>query len=142
MDDRTQQVLRLINSHLKIKNYLTTLCYFLIISGLFLYVFYAINKTHNSIKFVSNYQPDSKQYKATKIMTNPRIDFQYNDTQVYHIKAETAYHENEQEVTMYNVSADGELGNITAGELEISEEGERLIFSNHPVLILNQTENQ
>jgi hypothetical protein len=142
MDDRTQQVLRLINSHLKIKNYLTTLCYFLIISGLFFYVFYAINKTHNSIKFVSNYHSDSKHYKATKIMTNPRIDFQYNDKQVYHIKAETAYHENDQEVTMYNVAADGELGSITAGELEISEEGERLIFSNHPVLILNQTENQ
>lgn len=141
MDDRTLKTLKIIAFHLKIKNYLTVLCYFLIVSGLMFYVFHAATKTRQNIKLVTDYKSDPTKYKTTKTMTNPRIDLQYNDTQIYHIKAEKAFHDDEKKVTMYNVFANGEIGNITAGELKISEEGERLIFTDHPVLILKQTEN-
>ena len=55
-------------------------------------------------------------------MINPRIKFQYNDNQVYEIKAKRAVHKDEQEVTLFDVYANGAMGNITAGELKINEE--------------------
>ncbi|MBU6339186.1 MAG: hypothetical protein KGQ36_04340 [Rickettsiales bacterium] len=142
MDEHTLKVLKIIESHLKIKNYLTVFCYFLIVGGVLFYIFHAINKTNNSIKIISNYQSDPKKYKTTKIMTNPRIDFQYNDNEIYHIEADKAYHENEKEVTMYKVHANGKIGDITADTLQITDEGNHLVFSGHPVLILNSTEKK
>jgi hypothetical protein len=142
MDDKTQQVLKLIQSHSKIKNYLTILCYLLICGGLFIYVFYAINKTNKNIKLIARYKEDAANFKTEKIMTNPHIKFQYNDDQIYSIKAKKAYHENEEEVMMYDVFATGEIGNITAGTLKIDEKGNHLVFSDNPILILNRTENK
>ena len=75
MDDHTLKVLRIIESHLRIKNYLTVFCYFLIVGGLFFYVFHAINKTSNSIKIISDYKSDPKKYKTSKTMVNPSIMF-------------------------------------------------------------------
>lgn len=139
MDERTQQVLRLIRSHSKIRNYLTVLCYFAIVGGLFVYVFHAISKNTNSIKLVKQYNQDPERYKIEKIMTNPRMEFQYDDGQVYHIKAQKAHHVNEEQVILYSVFATGDIGNITAGKLEVNEEGDHLIFTENPVLILNRT---
>ena len=142
MDDKTQQVLKLIRSHSKIKNYLTVLCYLLIFGGIFIYVFYAINKSHQNIKLISRYKDDAKNFKTEKIMTNPHIKFQYSDDQIYSIKAKKAYHENEEEVMLYDVFATGDIGNITAGTLKIDESGDHLVFSQNPVLILNQVETK
>jgi hypothetical protein len=41
---------------------------------------------------------------------------------------------------MYDVFAEGKIGKITAGELEITESGDHMVFTKNPVLILNQTE--
>jgi hypothetical protein len=139
MDEQTLKVLRIIESHLKIKNYLTVFCYFLIVGGLLFYVFHAINKTSTSIKIISNYKSDPKKYKTSKSMINPRIDFEYNDSEIYHIEAEKAFHESEKEVTMYKVQANGNIGSITADNLQISEEGNHLVFSGNPILVLNST---
>ncbi len=141
MDEHTLQVLKLIKSHSKIKNYLSVLCYFAIISGLFLYVFYALSKSNHAVKIVKQYNENPEQFKIEKVMTNPRMIFQHENGQMYNIKAKKAHHINEEEVTLYDVFATGEAGNITAGKLEVSEEGDHLIFSDHPVLILNRTEN-
>ena len=73
-------------------------------------------------------------------MTNPRIKFQYNDSQVYQIQAKKAFHQDNEEALLYDVFATGEIGNITAGELKIDEEGNHLVFTKNPVLILNKTE--
>ena len=72
-------------------------------------------------------------------MTNPRIKFEHGDAQVYHIQAKKAFHKNNQEAILYDVFATGEIGNITAGELEIDEKGDHLIFTKNPILILNKT---
>jgi hypothetical protein len=140
MDLKTEQVLKLFRSHLRIKNFLTILCYLLIIGGIFIYVFYAFNRSH-TIKLIKKYKDNAKEYQTEKIMTNPRIKFQYNDKQIYYIKAREALHENDQEVILYDVFASGEIGNITAGKLKIDEEGDHLVFSQNPVLILNKTTN-
>ena len=140
LDNRTAEVLQLIQSHHKIRNYLTVLCYLSLISGLFVYVFYAVNKT-NSIKLITQYNEDASKFKTEKIMTNPRINFQYNDNQVYHIKAKKAHHESDEEIMLYDVFATGDIGNITSGKLQVSESGDHLIFTENPVLILYRTEN-
>lgn len=141
MDYNTQKVLKLIEAHSKIKNFLTYLSYFLIIGGLFIYIFYAINKTNQDIRVISQIKKDGKNYKIEKIMTNPRINFQYNKNEVYRIKASKAHHEDEEKVVLYDVSASGNIGNITSGQLSITEQGDRLIFTKNPVLILNKTQN-
>lgn len=139
MDIRTEQVLKLIHSHLRIKKFLTILCYCLIVSGLFIYVFYAFNK-NSTIKLVNQYKENPEKYKTEKIMINPRIKFQHTDNQIYDIQAKKAVHKNESEMVLYDVFATGNIGNITAGELEINDEGNHLIFTKNPVLILNKTE--
>lgn len=139
MDLRTQQVLALIHSHSRIKNFMTILCYALISGGVLIYVFYALNQSR-TIKLVNEYKENKQSFKTEKVMTNPRIKFQYNDTQIYNIRAKKAFHKDESEAVLYDVFAEGEIGKITAGELQISEEGDRLIFTKNPVLILNHTD--
>jgi hypothetical protein len=138
MDIRTEEILKRFNSHLRIKNFLTIFSYFLIIGGLFVYVFYAFNQ-NRKVKLVNQYKENPQQYKTEKIMTNPRIKFQYSSTQIYNIQAKRAFHKNEDEVILYDVFATGDIGNITAGELEIDEQGNHMVFTKNPVLILKKT---
>lgn len=139
MDERTEHVLKLIQSHSRIKNYLTWICYFGIISGVFIYVFYALEKNNNAVKLVKKYDQNPSNFTIEKIMTNPRMDFQYENGQIYHIKAKKAHHIDEEKVILYDVFASGEIGKITAGKLDVEEQGDHLIFTENPVLILNQT---
>ncbi len=141
MDLKTEQVLKLVESHLRIKNFLTILCYFFIVGGLLIYVFYAFDQSR-AIKLVNKFKDDPEKYKTEKIMTNPRINFQHNDSKIYHIQAKKAFHKDENEVILYDVFATGDIGNITAGELKIDEEGDHLVFTKNPVLILNKTEKK
>jgi len=139
MDLKTEEILQLFYSHLRIKNFLTVLSYCLIVGGVFVYVFYAFNQS-SKIKLVTDIKEKSKKsYQTEKIMTNPRIKFEHGDSQIYHIKAKKAFHKNNQEAILYDVFAEGEIGNITAGELEIDDKGDHLVFTKNPVLILNKT---
>lgn len=138
MDLHTQKILEVFQSHRRIRNLLTKLCYGLIVAGLFIYIFYAFNQSR-SIKIVNDYAKNIKEFKTEKIMTNPRIKFQYNETDVYDIQAKKAFHKDESEALLYDVFAEGKMGKITAGELKIDEEGDHLVFTKNPVLILNQT---
>lgn len=137
MDLKTEEIIKLFYSHLRIKNFLTVLCYFLIVGGIFIYVFYGLSQS-NKVKIVQDFKQKSQSYETEKIMTNPRIKFEHGDSQVYQIKAKKAFHKNDQEAILYDVFATGEIGNISAGELEINEEGDHLIFTKNPVLILNK----
>ena len=114
------------------------LCYTLIIGGVFVYVFYAFGQSR-TIKLVKDKAEHLSEYKTEKIMTNPRMKLQHDDGNVYDIRAKKAFHRNEDDVTLYDVFAEGEIGKITAGELEISEQADHLVFTKNPVLILNQT---
>ncbi len=141
MDLKTEKILQTINFHVKIKNILTILSYFLIVGGIFIYLFYAFSRSNN-IKLITQYKEDIKNYKTEKVMINPRIKFQYNDAQVYDIQAKKAFHKDEKEMTLFDVFATGETGNITAGELKIYEEGDHMVFTKNPVLILNKTDGE
>lgn len=141
MDLKTQEILKAINLQGKIRRILTVLCYFLILGGIFIYVFHGFSRSKN-IKLITQYKDEAKNYKAEKIMTNPRIKFQYDDAQIYDIKAKRAFHKDEKEMTLYDVFATGETGNITAGELKIYEEGNHLVFTKNPILILRNVEGE
>ena len=95
----------------------------------------------NNIKIISDYKENFKDYKTEKVMTNPRINFQHSNNNIYHIKAKKAVHASDQEMVLFSVFATGNVGNITAGELKIDEEGDHLVFSKNPILILNKTNN-
>ena len=137
MDTKTEKILQKFTFHYRIRSVLTALCYGLIIGGVFLYVFYALNHA-NTVKLVNKYKNNNESYEAEKVMTNPRINFQYENGQIYHIKASKALHKNDKEVMMSNVFVEGAVGQITAGELKIDEEGNHLVFSQNPVLILKK----
>lgn len=142
MDLRTALALKRINLHIKVKKYLTILCYFLIVAGILVYIFYAVNKSTQQYKLVTDYQKNPEKFQIEKIMINPRIKFQYTEDDIYSIKAKRAIHKDEQEVTLYDVYAIGKMGNIAAGQLVINDEGNHLVFTQNPVLILNKTEHE
>ena len=54
------------------------------------------------------------------------------------IKAKQAFYKKDAETTLQQVFAESEIGNITAGQLVIYDSGNYLVFSDNPVLILNQ----
>lgn len=137
MDIKTENILKQFKSHLKIKAILTFLCYVAIFGGIFVYIFYATKQSTN-VQIITDYKKNKDNYKTQKIMTNPRISFEYNKNQLYRIEAKKAFHQNNSEAILYDVFAKGEIGNITAGELKIEEDGNRLIFTNNPILILNE----
>ncbi|MBM3579364.1 MAG: hypothetical protein FJX34_01160 [Alphaproteobacteria bacterium] len=137
MDSSIEQILKIIHLQNLTRKLLTALCYVLILGGIMVYVFYTFSQGR-AIKLVTKHAENIKKYQTEKIMTNPRIKLQHADGKVYDIRAKKAFHKNENDVILYDVFAEGEIGKITAGELDISEEGDHLIFSKNPVLILNK----
>ncbi len=141
MDQRTLRTLKRLNLHLKVQKILLILSYFLIISGVLTYIFFAINRKDEKYKLVSGYKKDQKKYKTEKIMINPKIRFKHTDSKIYDIEAKRASHINEEEITMFDAVAKGDIGNITSGQLKVYENGDHLVFTVNPVLILNNNQN-
>jgi hypothetical protein len=138
MDLKTKETLRIIKSHFLIKDLLTYFCYGLILISIAVYIFYGLSQKIDSIKLINDYKKNSDQYNVTKIMTNPRIKFQHSDNKTYEIEAKEAVDlkKNDQYV-LYDVLVKSDIGNINAGKLEISENGNHLVFSDNPVMIIN-----
>lgn len=141
MDLNTIKTLKEFQFHSRVKRILTKVCYGLILGGIFIYIFYGVNGK-NSVKIVNDYKSNRKNFTTEKVMTNPHIKLQYDGAQIYDIKALKAIHQDQGEMLLFDVFADGDLGKITAGELKIDEAGDHLIFTKNPILILNQTEGK
>jgi hypothetical protein len=138
MDLKTKETLRIIKSHFFIKHLLTYFSYGLILVSIAIYVFYALNQKIENIKLVNDYKENSDQYNVQKIMTNPRIKFEYSDNNTYKIEAKKAIDlKKDDQYILYDVVVTSDIGRINAGKLEVKENGNRLIFSNHPVMIIN-----
>ncbi len=140
MDKQTQNTLKNFQVHLKIKRFLTKICYGLILGGVFIYIFYGFN-TGDTVKIVSEFKENQQNFSSEKIMTNPRIKLMQDDGEIYDIKALRASHRDENEVILQDVFAIGNIGQISAGELKIDESGDHLVFTKNPILILNKTGN-
>lgn len=138
---QTLKILSRINLHQKVRKILIIFSYFLILAGILTFLFFALNKKNQKYKLVSDFKKNYKNIENEKIMINPKTRFQYNENEVYDIIAKSAKHKNNEEVTLFDVFAEGKIGNITAGKLEITDNGNNLIFSQNPVLILNDVKN-
>jgi hypothetical protein len=136
-DDRTFSAIRKITSHQKISRSLQLLCYLIIIAGILIYIASFFEKTKN-IKIISDIKNKSQLLEVEKIMINPRIIIKNDDESSYLVKAKIARHLNSQNIQLEEVFAEGKIGRISAGDLKIEDEGNHLIFSKNPILILNQ----
>jgi hypothetical protein len=135
-DHNLLEIINNFNKHSKIKKLLTFICYLFIISAIILYISNIFNK-NSKIRIINKFK-NSEKLKAEKIMEKPRLTIKSDNGDLYNISANKAYHLNDEEITMEEVLATSNNAKISAGELKISEGGNRLIFSKNPVLIFKQ----
>ncbi len=136
MDLRTNMVLKKLALHQILKKSLIYSSYGLLLASFAVFLFYIFNNPQKRYKIVSDYKDGKKNIKSEKIMINPTINFKYDDGQVFKIKAKKASHTDRSNITMYDVNADGDIGSIKAGKVEVNQKGDRLIFSQNPVLVI------
>ncbi len=136
MDSKTSRILKRLKIHELLRIVLTNFSYALLILTIGVFAFYIFNNPQKRYKIVNDYKEGKKNIKAEKIMTNPIINFKYDDNQVFKIKARRASHKDKTSVTMLDVNAVGDIGSIIAGKAVMTQNGDRLIFTKNPVLVI------
>lgn len=136
-ESEIQRTLNSFKNYFRLQKILSFFCYFLIFILLSLY-FSNFFKKKQTVRIVSQINSNQKNLDGEKVMTNPRITIKHDDGKIYAVKAKKAFHLNEEEIALQEVFADSEIGMISAGELEIKDRGNHLIFTKNPVLILNR----
>jgi hypothetical protein len=136
-ESEIQRTLNSFKNYFRLQKILSLFCYFLIFILLSFY-FSNFFKKKQTIRIVSQINNNQKNIEGEKVMTNPRITIKHDDGKIYTVKAKKAFHLNEEEIALQEVFADSEIGMISAGELEIKDQGNHLIFTKNPVLILNR----
>jgi len=137
MHNSDQKILKKFKKQRIFKIILLAASYCSIFSIIVVYSLIAVKKSSN-IKIIKSFQDSENKLASEKIMTNPSIKIKYNGNDIYHINAKRAYHSNEEEAILEKVTAKGKIGKITANKLEIKDNGNRLIFSDKPKLILTK----
>lgn len=142
MDERTSRVIEEIKKYTRIKKFSVFICFSFLAASCITIVFYSIYSSNYVTKYVID-----KDYiagkKLQKVMTNPRIKFEYKEGQFYNIKASRAIHENnDSDVLLLDVEAKSDTKEIKSGKLIITNSGDDLYFSEKPVLIIKQPQNQ
>jgi hypothetical protein len=137
-DEKIAEIVNGIAKYTKVKNHLTILCLSLAGISVLFFIIYGFVNSNQAIQFVADHKFDSK--KLEKVMTNPRIKFEYKENEFYDIRAGSAIHKDgdQDDILMFDVYAENISGNIKAGELLISDKGNKLFFSKNPVLTIRQ----
>ncbi len=136
MEERDwQKIIAEIKKYQKIRIFMIVFCYTFIVCSLLFYImqFFAGNDKIHIIK-----KSSQNSEIAEKIMLNPSLKFAYEENKIMLIKAQQALYKKDSETTLQQVFAESEMGNITAGKLIIHDAGDYLVFSDNPVLIINQ----
>ncbi len=137
--DETTSIIDGIKRRVKFRKILILICLIVLIFGLLSFLFYGFDTTNKAIKFISK---KDQLKKVEKVMLGPKIKFEYEDGQLFDIRASKAIHKDENDVELFDVEASGNLGDITAGSLLITNNGNDLHFSNNPVLIIKEVKNE
>ena len=137
--DETSSIINGIKRRVKLRKILTLLCLIVLIFGVLSFLFYGFDTTNNAIKFISK---KDQIKKIEKVMINPKIKFEYDDGQLFDIQASRAVHKDENDVELFDVKASGNAGDITAGNLLITNDGNDMHFSNNPILIIKEVNNE
>lgn len=136
MDLRTKMVLKKLAIHQILKKSLIYSSYALILCSVAVFLFYSFNNPQKRYKIVSDYKDGKRNVKSEKLMINPTINFKYDDSHIFRIKAKKASHTDRSNIVMYDVDAKGDIGSIKAGKLKINQKGNRLIFTRNPILVI------
>ncbi len=131
-----EKIIKNINQQLKLKKLLFICCFLVLIISFLSFLFVWFNFNSKAIKFIANNK--AKLAEADKIMTNPRIKFEYEDGKIFNIQAKKAIHKDNNDVELSNITANGDQGSIEAGKLLITDNGNNLYFSESPVLTIIQ----
>lgn len=142
MDAQTTKIIKRLNFHSKIRYILTIISYFFIIFGVLLVISNLFESKNKKFRIIADYKNKNANIKAEKIMINPRIKYDYNPNEIYSIDAKKAIHIDENNIELFEVSAQGDIGLITSGKLKIKDNGNNLIFSEKPSLIINKNYEQ
>ncbi len=136
---KEQQIILNVKNSKKLQKVLTIFCYSFIFFAL---IFYASNffKEKKTIRIVNQIKSGREKFLAEKIMINPNIKIKNDDGKIYKITAKNAKNYNNEQVIMTEVFAESNDLKISAGELKILENGNHLIFSKNPILILTTYE--
>jgi len=136
---KEQQIILNVKNSKKLQKVLTIFCYSFIFFAL---IFYASNffKEKKTIRIVNQIKSEREKFLAEKIMINPNIKIKNDDGKIYKITAKNAKNYNNEQVIMTEVFAESNDLKISAGELKILENGNHLIFSKNPILILTTYE--
>ncbi len=137
MEERDwQKIIADIKKYQKIRFFMITFCYAFIICALLFYIVQFFIKSDKIHIIKKSNQKNSEI--SEKTMLNPSLKFAYEENKIMLIKAKQAFYKKDAETTLQQVFAESEIGNITAGQLVIYDSGNYLVFSDNPVLILNQ----
>ena len=136
-ESEIQAILNDFKNYFRLRKILSFLCYFLIFISLSFY-FSNFFEKKRTVTIISQLNDKQKTLNAEKVMINPRINIKHDDGKIYHINAKKAFHPSDEEVVLQEVFANSEIGTISAGELLVKDEGNHLIFTKNPVLILNK----
>ena len=136
---KEQQIILNVKNSKKLQKVLTIFCYSFIFFAL---IFYASNffKEKKTIRIVNQIKSEREKFLAEKIMINTNIKIKNDDGKIYKITAKNAKNYNNEQVIMTEVFAESNDLKISAGELKILENGNHLIFSKNPILILTTYE--
>lgn len=136
---KEQQIILSVKNSKKLQQILTIFCYLFIFFAL---IFYASNffKEKKTIRIVNQIKSEREKFLAEKIMINPNIKIKNDDGKIYKITAKNAKNYNNEQVIMTEVFAESNDLKISSGELKILENGNHLIFSKNPILILTSYE--
>ena len=139
MYNKRRYIVKNIDIYTKIRKYLIFSSIFLIFIGLILFFTFGFYKNSNVIKFVAKYK-DQDNVTIKKVMTNPKIKFEHSQGSYYNMSAKEAIHQDDEDILLFDVIADGDAVNIKAGKLLVSNNGNNLTFTDNPILIIKKTE--
>jgi len=138
-NSKEEQFILNVKNSKKFQKILIIFCYLFIFFALIFYLsnFFSDKKT---IRIVNQIKSERDKFLAEKIMINPNIKIKNDDGKIYKITAKNAKNYNNEQVVMNEVLAESNDLKISAGELKILENGNHLIFSKNPILILTNYE--
>ena len=137
MSDESK-ILSNIKRQARFKGFLVCICMLVLICGFLSFFFYSFDGANKAIRLIAN----KESIKIQKIMMNPKIKFEHDDGNIFDINAKKAIHMDKNDIEMFGVVASGEIGQISAGNLLITNNGNNLHFSNNPILIIKEVKNE
>lgn len=129
------EIIENIRRRLQLRKNLATACVLILVFGFASFLFYGLETSSNAIKIISKKDDIGK---VEKIMMNPRIKYEHNQGEIFDIQAARIVHKNVSDMELFDVKATGIKGDIQAGSLLITNNGNDLHFSGNPILTIRE----